>query len=318
MSVTGSPKFKSPIPAEHFLDVNTSTPSHYSSDPAIYNEGEHGDGHSQIANFVSHRNKRLRDDSAEPSELTLFKEEMRDMMSSFIKEQKVGLAVLASDLQEIKETNAKIEATMALLTVQNEQFHHKIQLLEEQVKKDREYIYILEDKIEDLQRTSRKTCLELKNVPKIAQESQSDLIKIVTNLANTIKLDMSERDIDDIFRLRARNNEETKPSIIVELRSSILRTDFLKKVKTFNISNNTRLQAKHLGFTKFEDTPIFISEQLTVKGSRLFFLARELKRTNKVKYCWTSHGKVLVRKDDTSKVIHIQNEAQVHQLCQET
>ncbi|CAH2105957.1 unnamed protein product [Euphydryas editha] len=35
------------------------------------------------------------------------------------------------------------------------------------------------------------------------------------------------------------------------------------------------------------------------------------------RYCWTSYGKVFVRKDDTSKIIHIQNEAQIHHLMQE-
>lgn len=52
--------------------------------------------------------------------------------------------------------------------------------------------------------------------------------------------------------------------------------------------------------------------------ARLFFLARDLAKSKIYKYCWTSFGRVFVRKDDTSKIVCIQSEAQVHRLLQET
>lgn len=61
---------------------------------------------------------------------------------------------------------------------------------------------------------------------------------------------------------------------------------------------------------------MFISEQLTPKGARLFFLARDLSNTKQYKYCWTSYGRVLVKKDDNSSAIVIKSEAQVHHLLQ--
>lgn len=193
----------------------------------------------------------------------------------------------------------------------------KIENLETQVRKDREYIQILENKIEDLQRTSRKTSIELKNVPRKSSENRGDLINMVTHLSETVNLELGVRDIKDIFRLRARNDLEKSPPIIVELGSTILKSDLLKKTKEFNIKNKCKLQAKHLGFKTSEDTPIYISEQLTAKGARLYFLSRDLAKSKKFKYCWTSFGKVFVRKDDVSKIICIQSEAQVHQLLQE-
>lgn len=83
------------------------------------------------------------------------------------------------------------------------------------------------------------------------------------------------------------------------------------------MENRSKLQAKHLGFTTNEDDPVFVSEQLTAKGSRLFFLARDLVKSSKFKFCWTAFGKVFVRKDETSKIILIQSEAQILQLQQE-
>ncbi|CAH2083730.1 unnamed protein product [Euphydryas editha] len=136
-------------------------------------------------------------------------------------------------------------------------------------------------------------------------------------LSKNINLEMNAKDVGDIYRLKGNKESLRNPTIILEFCSSIMKTDLLKKTKDFNIKNKSKLQGKHLGLTTNEDTPIFISERLTAKGARLYFLARDLIRSNKVKYCWTSYGKIYVRKDESSKIILIQSEAQVHQMKQE-
>lgn len=267
-------------------------------------------------NYVFMRNKRQREEHS-PTDFITFKDEMRQLLTSLMTTQYNELKGITLNLKEIQQTNSSIESSIALLTSQNEEFRRKIEQLESQTKKDREYINILEDKIEDLQRLSRKTNIEIKNVPKKNQETREDLIKMVQCLSTTINLDMDPIDIKDIFRLRGRQEGDKTSTIIVELASTILKSDVLKKAKAFNIKNKSKLQAKHLGHTTNEDTPVFISEQLTSKGARLYFLARELIKTKKFKYCWTSFGRVLVRKDDTTRVIAINNEGQVQHLLNE-
>ncbi|CAH2208429.1 jg27309 [Pararge aegeria aegeria] len=140
---------------------------------------------------------------------------------------------------------------------------------------------------------------------------------MVLCLSETINVKLESRDIKDIFRLPSRKQETNSNSpIVVELGSTILKSELLKQAKSFNIKNKIKIQAKHLGHTTKEDTPVFLAEHLTPQGARLFFLARDLVKTGKYKYCWTSYGKILVRKDDTSKVIHITNESQIHNLVQ--
>lgn len=303
--------------SSEFSDGNLSNMSQYSSDPSLYQTSKNSVGHHAINENITQRNKRPRDEISSPNQLSVFKDEIKDLISSLFSSQSTELSAITSRLSDLTETNAKIDAAVTLLITQNEEYRDKIALLENQTKKQREYISILEDKVEDLQRSSRKTCIEIKNVPKKSPETRDDLMQMVTTLSNTIQLGMSDRDINDIFRIKSKGEGEKKSTIIVELRSTILRTDLLKKVKDFNFKNKTRLQAKHLGFKTNEDTPVFISEQLTSKAARLFFLARDLKKAQKVKYCWTSMGKVLVRKDDKSKIIHIQQEGQVQQLMNE-
>lgn len=289
---------------------NTSTPQ-LSSDPS--HQTTNSSEGLPTATKISQGNKRYRKESSSPNQSTVYKDELKDLICAQGKE----LADITTKLQVIAESNARIDAAVSLLTTQNEEFRQKIAHLEKQAQKQQEYISVLEDKVEDLQRSSRKSCVEIKNVPKKSHETREDLVQMVTHLSNSIQLNMNDRDINDIFRLKSRGDEEKNSTIVVELRSTILRSDFLKKAKDFNFKNKTRLQAKHLGFKTSEDCPIFISEQLTPKGARLFFLARDLRKAQKVKYCWTSMGKVLVRKDDTSRIIHIQHEAQVQKLMNE-
>lgn len=313
MSVKRSPAKKSTVP-----NLRQQTSSNYGSDPqlSINKPFEVPEEEFSPPNYIFKRNKRPREENISPSQFLSFKEEMKEFMSSLISEQKKELSEITKNLKEIHLTNTNIEQSVSLLATQNEEFRKKIELLELQAKKDREYISLLEEKVEDLQRVSRKTTVELKNVPRKNSENRDDLINLVLSLSKTVSLDTCSRDIKDIFRLKGRNDKENSPPIIVELGSTILKTDLLKKTKEFNIKNKSKLQAKHLGLTFSEDTPIYLSEQLTAKGARLFFLSRDLVKSKQYKYCWTAFGKVFVRKDDASKIILIQNEAQVHQLMQ--
>lgn len=260
-----------------------------------------------------HKSKKEGDTSVE---LSNFKEDMKAMISSLMCEQQKELQSITSNLKEIQQTNHNIDSAVALLTSQNEEFRKKIDQLESQAKKDGLYITLLEEKVEDMQRLCRKSNIEIKNVPKKNIETKEDLIDMVLCLSKHVNCKIEKSDIKDIYRVQGKKAEDKNLPIIVELGSVILKTDVLKLCKSYNIKNKHKLQAKHLGFTRNEDTPIYVSEQLTPKGARLFFLARDLTKLKKFKYCWTSFGRIYARKDENSPVIIIKNEMQVHHLLQ--
>ncbi|KAG7309289.1 hypothetical protein JYU34_005230 [Plutella xylostella] len=88
----------------------------------------------------------------------------------------------------------------------------------------------------------------------------------------------------------------------------------LKGIKSFNIKNSkNKLNASHLGL-KDNSTPVFTAEYLTPKANRLYFLARDLVRTDLYQFCWTSQGRIFVRKSEGTPAILIKNEEQVTQL----
>lgn len=238
------------------------------------------------------------------------------MIKSLFSAQEQELKNINPTLKEIQQSNHNIENSIAFLTEQNEEFKKKIKQLELQAKEDRKYITILEDKLEDLQKGYRKTNFEMKNVPKKNIETKEDLIDMVTCLSKFVGSSIGKSDIKDIYRVRGKREGITNTPIVVETSSTLQKNDLLKMCKAYNVKHKDKLCAKHLGFHIFEDTPIFISEQLTAKGARLHFLARDLVKTKAYKFCWTAYGKVYVRKDENSPTITITNEAQVHQMLQ--
>lgn len=265
-------------------------------------------------NYVSSRNKRKRNEESLASEFDLMKEEMKELIMTLFAQQKEELKDISPTLKEIKLVNANIENSIAFLTLQNEDLKKKIDTLERQSKDDKIHIKLLEEKIEDPQRVQRKSSFEIKNVPKRIKEDKAELLELVTHLAKNVGCNISSSDVEDIYRVRSTKKEAKNTSIVLETKSTLVKTEMIKMVKLFNVKNKSKLCAKHLGFRTEEETPIFISEHLTRNASRLHFLARDLAKSKEYKYCWTAYGKIYLRKTDNSPIINITSEGQVQQL----
>lgn len=256
--------------------------------------------------FVSFRGKRKRETEIN-SEFVHFKEEMKEMFKSLLNDH-------INEIKKVNLTLSEIKDSMHFLSAQNEELKNKIVTLEQNTKKDKEYILTLEDKMENLQRENRKANIQIHNVPRINKETTEDLIGMVLNLSKEIDCKIDRSEIRDIYRIRNKRDDKAHMPVIIETSSTMLKTSFLKMCKAYNIKRKDKLCAKHLGHTKNEDTPIFVSEQLTAKASRLFFLARDLVKAKKYKFCWTSFGKVYLRKDEDSSIITITSEPQIQKL----
>lgn len=260
-------------------------------------------------NYVFSRTKSVTTD-----DFQTFKEEIKSMIEALWSAQRQETKNIPVTLKEIHQSNLNIEKSISLLTAQNEELSKKVSQLESKAKEDRDHIILLEEKIENLQMGSRKSNLEIKNVPRRNNETKEDLVDMVVCLSSSIGSTLNKSDIKDVYRVRGKKNDSVSTPIIVETASTIIKTEILKLCKTFNTTKKNKLCAKHLGHRVLEDTPVFVSEQLTAKGARLHFLARDLVKTGKYKFCWTAYGRVYVRKSENSPIITIKKEAQVHQL----
>lgn len=274
-------------------------------------------GDKTPTDFGATRIKRKRSED-QSLDFEAFKNEIRTMIKSVIESQENEAKTVGPSIKEIQQSIMNIEQSMALLNAQNEDMKKKLNTLEVERKKDRDHIAILEDKIEDMQRQNRKSCIEIKNVPRKENETREDLLNITTELSKTVKCpELSVNQITDIYRIKGKpgKDKNDNKNIIVELSSTIMKSDLIAACKKYNHMNKSnKLSAKHLGIKQDGDSPIYVSEQLTPKAARLHYLARDLTRSQDYKYCWTSFGKVYVRKDDKTPVIPITSEAQIHNL----
>lgn len=264
--------------------------------------------------FISRIKRKREDEEDFMAEFLKFKEEIRELISSLRTSQGDELKKIAPTLTDIQKTNINIESSIAFLSQQNEEYKKSIEKLQIQAQEDRKYIAVLEEKMEDMQKSMRKTSFEMKNVPKAKNETKEDLIDMATTLSKTIGCDLNKTDIKDIYRVHGKKEGVSNTPIIVETSSTLIKNDILKMSKAFNIKHKSKLCAKHLGIPTSVDSPIYITENLTAKASRLHFLGRDLVKSKMYKFCWTSYGKVYVRKDEISPIILIKSEMQVQQL----
>lgn len=259
---------------------------------------------TQPPSFVSSRIKRKRSEEilTDLAEFkTEFKSEIKDMITSWMAQQSDERTQITSSLKSIEES-------LTFLSTKYDDMCKKVELMEQERHKHKEYITILENKIENLMKLQRKCSFELKNVPRSENESKETLVSMVCNLSTSLKVDIHKNDIKDIYRTTMKGD---KKPIVVEMSTYFQKLNITTAAKKFNIyNNNNKLNTQNLGL-KGTCTPVFISDHLTPNGNRLYYLAREMCKTMNFKYCWTSVGEVLVRKNDTSPIIKLINEAQI-------
>lgn len=228
---------------------------------------------------------------------------MTDLINKLAATYDSKINTILSTLKDIHLTSNMVQRTLTFLSEENSILKGRIEQLETQTKRDREQITLLENKLEENQRLER-----LKG-----SENKKDLVQMVTKLSENLAVKLERSDIRDIIKTKKQKQERS--TIILELTNTLIKTEILKAAKTYNNKNKTnKLNAGQMGLTAHSTTPIFLSENLTPLSSRLYFLARNFKEANQYKYCWTSYGKVYLRCDDDSPIVHITREAQLQQL----
>ncbi|KAG7296271.1 hypothetical protein JYU34_021396 [Plutella xylostella] len=117
----------------------------------------------------------------------------------------------------------------------------------------------------------------------------------------------------DIYRSNVKN--DSIGSIIVEISSKLQKDNFIRSVKNFNKGQSERLNTSHIKING-PIKQIFVSECLTKKGKRLFYMAREFAKENQYKFCWTLNGRVMLRKNEGAPMIRVDDEKDLTKLSQ--
>lgn len=280
--------------------ATASTPGITSAVTQTYDSDTPSERSSSSNVFVRQKRRRDLDDDHK---------ELKTEMSNLIKTLS---NTFEEHFNELKQQNVELKTSLQFMSDKYDTILRSLSKLEEEKAKDRKTIIQLEEKIEILERKTKSTSLEIRNVPYSLNsnkntESREEVCGIVKSLAHSVEVELKDVEIKDIYRITT-NKDNIKP-IFVELTSVIKKEKIIQGVKNFNKlkTNELKLNTGHLKIAG-PSRPIYISEALTFKAQKLYYQARQFARENGYSYCWTSRGLVYLRRVEGIPPIRIDSE----------
>lgn len=245
-------------------------------------------------------------------------------ISDLIASQTEMIRSLVTDVAEIKSQNVQIqksnediERSMHFINTKFEEMRLEIKALKQERLEQADHIRSLENKIQELQQSSRPSGVELRNVPHSEGENHSTLVNTVNTIGHAVGIPSLQSEIRDIYRLpKVHGKPETSRPIIVEFKSVQTKENLLSAVRHHNkkaTKKEDKLNTQQIGITGSRQG-VYISEQLPGSVKKLFFAARELTKSKGYSFCWVKNGNIFIRKSEGDKQILIKSEYQLKEL----
>lgn len=272
------------------------------------------DDQNLIDNITQRSGKRRRCEcgaSSEESKLDLF----ISTLSLWKQETDVKLLGIIESMNDIKKqnlellaSNAEIEKSIEYLSSKYDDICVQLHTQQERARDCDARIAKLDDATEEIERFSRSSSLEVRNLPIKQPLTQDDMVLTCNRIFQELSIEVSPPNIYDIRCLPSKNESKT---ILITLNSVILKNRIIKAYKDFNkTSPSGKLSSSVLG-PEYPRQIIYIAENLTARARRLFYLARDFAKTENYRHCWTANGRVLLRKEDNARFVVITNESQL-------
>ncbi|CAH2215467.1 jg12315 [Pararge aegeria aegeria] len=254
-------------------------------------------------------------------QLNDFRAEIKFMMDTFMEKQNKRLETLENHIMEVKQqnvaiqsSNQDIEQSLKFMSDEIRSLQGKIGSIEKDRKNLSLHLMRLEDKIDDIDKRTIKTCVEIRNVPKQSRETKDMLYLYVDSLSKCItKSEINKVEVRDVYRLPSKKSDAKCSTIIVEFSNTLYKNHILNAAKKFNREYSEKLNTLNLGLPGTRQ-PIYISEQLTAKTKRLLFLARDFAKSAQFAHCWTTNGNVYLRKKEGTPYIFVKNEERLSDI----
>lgn len=312
----------SPVKTQNPLCLRNSSITHYNSDPTLNTSSQNNTADQSL--FITKRLKRTFDvvppetlDDVTPEiSATMPPETSNSDIITMFTDIKLQQEQLNNAFISMIEQNNNIQSTINTMAVKHDQLLQKINFLEKENSEQKNRIVMLEGKIESLEKYSRNTSIEIRNVPKQPKEGKDALFALIQQLDST--LSANNPTVNPIGRLDVRDIHRIKnDTILVDFTTVPCMESVLRKYRSFNRTKREakepQLNTEHLNITG-PPRPVYIGESLTTKTKRLFFVAREHVKSKKLAAAWISSGRLLVKKDEDSTPIRISEESALHSL----
>lgn len=253
---------------------------------------------------VSRRPKRKVTETS-VGQITTFMSEMRAMFNDLKEQQNLKMEKICSAIEEIKIQNSDIRASVEFLSSKYDTLLGEIHDVKSECKDNQNYVRALEEKVDKLEKNARSTCIEIKNIPVKTSETKDSLLKNLRDIGHILNVPIQSQDVKDVFRTGSKDpNDRT---IIAEFTSTLTKERIIRAYRKFN-RGPSKLSTENLKLSG-PVKPVFISENLTPKMKRLFYLAREFAKSNEYGYCWSSNGRIFIREKEGAPLHWIKEES---------
>lgn len=182
------------------------------------------------------------------------------------------------------------------------QMSKTIESLVGKVKERDDVIMNLTSRLNQLEQYGRNHNFELGEVTEIEKENLED---VVVAVARKMDINLTPAEIETVHRLPAKKGKVR--SIIVQLNSRKKRDEFILKRSKVRISNDDLLGNGN-------KSKVYINENLTPFYKNLLWKAKTIQQEKRYAFAWFRFGKVLMRKDERSPVIRIDQESDLNEL----
>lgn len=157
-------------------------------------------------------------------------------------------------------------------------------------------VAVHEYRLNDNDQISRMNDVEISNVPEIKGEN---LVTIAKTIGITLKVPLTEKEIDCIHRVPCFDKEKPK-NIIVKLQSRMVKNELVAAARRYYKENkNEGLNANKINMPG--NNIIFINEHLTSDRKMLFMECKKFAKNNSIEFVWVKDCKIFARKSAVTK-----------------
>lgn len=247
------------------------------------------------------------DSLTSPSILEHVRSIISSELNSLKSEFKNSITPIQNELKAIKAEFSSIKQSLEFINHNLDEFNKRISdcegLIREHSNKISEIgnlktsIELMESDNHSREQWARRSNVEIYGIP---EQKGENLFSIIQNVVSKteFKLDVNT-DIDFVTRVAAKNNEpkRSKP-IIVRFLSRWKKDEFLAQVRKL------KLKCCDLGYAS-KNNFIYFNDHLTSFNKSLLLSAKKIAKEKNFKYVWVKNCSIMVRRNDSSPVIHI-------------
>ena len=253
-------------------------------------------------------------DTSCQSEDTSFLDQVRFIIASEISilrtEIKSSIAPLLNDLKCLREEVSSIKDSLDFVNNKFEDLNKRVDNCEIEIKhmsvqcSDLNSFKYKMDAVEiennKREQWSRRSNVEIYGIP---EKKSENLNTIIQSLADKADFNLNvNTDIDFVTRVAAKDKsvKKNKP-IIVKFLCRWKKDEFLSRIRKL------KLKCHDIGFMSNNNTSIYFNDHLTSSNKLLLQLVKKAAKEKFYKYVWVKNCSIMVRRNDTSPVLHIIN-----------